>query len=74
MECQRRNAAQGTPTDDIVTTDQFGNFELDVDWKIGPGGNSGIFYRGTEEYDHVYWSAPEYQLLDDAAAPMGAVG
>ena len=28
-------------------------------------GNSGIFYRGTEEYDHIYWSAPEYQLLDD---------
>ena len=28
-------------------------------------GNSGIFYRGTEEYDRIYWSAPEYQLLDD---------
>ena len=26
---------------------------------------AGIFYRGTEEYDHIYWSAPEYQLLDD---------
>jgi len=56
---------------DIVTTDQFGNFELDIDWKIGPAGNSGIFYRGTEEYDHIYWSAPEYQLLDDARAPDG---
>jgi hypothetical protein len=28
-------------------------------------------YRGTEEYDHIYWSAPEYQLLDDALAPDG---
>ncbi len=36
------------------------------------GGNSGLFYRGTREYDHVYWSAPEYQLLDDANAPDGA--
>jgi len=27
---------------DIVTTDQFGDFELDLDWQIGPGGNSGI--------------------------------
>jgi len=26
---------------------------------------AGIFYRGTEEYDHIYWTAPEYQLLDD---------
>ncbi len=58
-------------TQDIVTTDQFGDFELDIDWKIGPGGNSGIFYRGTEEYDHIYWSAPEYQLLDDSLAPDG---
>ena len=51
--------------DDLVTTDSFGNFELELEWKIGKGGNSGIFYRGTREYDHIYWSAPEYQLLDD---------
>ena len=35
-------------------------------------GNSGVFYRGTRQYDHIYWSAPEYQLLDDANAPDGA--
>ena len=62
---------KSTETGDIVTTGRFGDFELDVDWKIGTGGNSGIFYRGSEEYDHVYWSAPEFQLLDDANAPDG---
>lgn len=62
---------KSSPTEDIVTTGEYGDFELDVDWKIGTGGNSGIFYRGTEEYDHVYWSAPEFQLLDDANAPDG---
>jgi hypothetical protein len=51
--------------DDLVTTDSFGNFELELEWMVGMGGNSGIFYRGTREYDHIYWSAPEYQLLDD---------
>ena len=51
--------------DDLVTNDSFGNFELELEWKIGKAGNSGIFYRGTREYDHIYWSAPEYQLLDD---------
>jgi len=56
---------------DILTTDQFGDFELALDWKIGNAGNSGVFYRGTEEYDHIYWSAPEYQLLDDANAADG---
>src|SRR5258708_36670136 len=53
---------------DIVSKDEFGDFELEMDWKIGEAGNSGIFYRGTEEYDHIYWSAPEYQLLDDVKA------
>jgi Domain of Unknown Function (DUF1080) len=56
---------------DIITRDQFGNFELALDWKIAAGGNSGVFYRGTDEYDHIYWSAPEYQLLDDAGHPDG---
>jgi len=57
--------------DDLVTLEPFGDFELELEWKIGQGGNSGIFYRGTREYDHIYWSAPEYQLLDDANAPDG---
>ena len=59
------------PVDDLVTIQNFENFELELEWKIGRGGNSGIFYRGTREYDHIYWSAPEYQLLDDANAPDG---
>ena len=63
-----RTLAKETRVDDIVSKDEFGDFELEIEWKIGKGGNSGIFYRGTEEYDHIYWSAPEYQLLDDAAA------
>jgi hypothetical protein len=59
------------PVDDLVTRRKYGNFELEFEWKIGKEGNSGIFYRGTREYDHIYWSAPEYQLLDDANAPDG---
>ena len=64
-------AANGTLTksgvqEDIITRDKFGDFELAFDWMISPGGNAGLFYRGTEEYDHIYWSAPEYQLLDDS--------
>jgi Domain of Unknown Function (DUF1080) len=59
------------PVDDLVTKDRFGDFELELEWKIGKGGNSGIFYRGTREYDHVYWSAPEYQLLDDGNTEDG---
>jgi hypothetical protein len=69
---QRDNTLVKTgPSQDIITRDQFGDFELTFDWKVEPGGNAGIFYRGTEEYDHIYWSAPEYQLLDDAGHPDG---
>ena len=57
--------------DDLVTTRDYSNFELELEWKIGKAGNSGIFYRGTRAYDHIYWSAPEYQLLDDANAEDG---
>ena len=63
--------AKDGEVDDLTTIEAFGNFELEFEWKLGKGGNSGVFYRGTHEYDHVYWSAPEYQLLDDAHAPDG---
>jgi len=66
-----RTLAKDAPVADIVSKDEFGDFDLELEWKMSEGGNSGIFYRGTEEYDHVYWSAPEYQLLDDAKAPDG---
>jgi Domain of Unknown Function (DUF1080) len=51
---------------DILTTQKFKNFELDLEWKISEGGNSGIFYRGSEDEDAIYWTAPEMQVLDDA--------
>src|SRR5918992_1321039 len=51
---------------DIITTDQFANFELALEWKVAPGGNSGIFYRVTEEGEAAYHTGPEMQVLDDA--------
>ena len=53
---------------DLISKDQFGNFELELEWNIGEASNSGIFYRGTDEYTQIYWSAPEYQLLDNVNA------
>lgn len=52
----------------LMTTRQFGNFDLIVDWKISPGGNSGILYHVVEspEYKHDYETGPEYQVLDDS--------
>jgi len=63
--------AKDGEVDDLVTRDEYANFEIQLEWKLGKAGNSGIFYRGTREYDHIYWSAPEYQLLDDENAEDG---
>lgn len=54
--------------EDLMTKEQFGNFELELQWEIGDRGNSGIFYRATKDYDHIYWSGPEYQLEDNIGA------
>ncbi len=54
---------------DILTSDDYENFELSVDWKIAPKGNTGIIYRATEEFDEPFLSGPEYQLVDDAGYP-----
>jgi hypothetical protein len=53
------------PVDDLVTTRKYRDFDLELEWNIGKAGNSGIFYRATHQYDEVYWTGPEYQLLDD---------
>lgn len=51
---------------DIITREQFGDFELTLEWKVAPGGNSGLFYRAVEGLEWIYHGAPEYQILDDA--------
>ena len=56
---------------DIITVDQFEDFELALEWKVGPGGNSGIFYRVTEEAEESYHTGIEMQVLDDAAHADG---
>ena len=57
--------------EDIVTRAEYADFELAFDWMLDQGGNSGLFYRATEEYPKIYWSAPEFALVDDAGHPDG---
>lgn len=52
----------------LVTTREFGNFDLILDYKVSPGGNSGILYHVVEDpkYKYDYETGPEFQLLDDS--------
>ena len=57
---------------DIVTADQYGDFDLMMDFKLTPGANSGIKYNVTEKLGTPGRGSAiglEYQLLDDAAHP-----
>jgi hypothetical protein len=57
---------------DIVTTDEFADFELALEWKVSEGGNSGIFFRALETSQLIWHNAPEYQVLDNARHKDGA--
>jgi len=56
---------EGESRGDIVTVDQYGDFELVLEWKMTKGNNSGVIYRATEEHNNVWESGPEFQILDN---------
>jgi hypothetical protein len=56
---------------DLSSDETFASFALAFDWKIAPGGNSGVIYRVSEDYGQPYSSGPEYQVLDNASAEGG---
>jgi glucose/arabinose dehydrogenase len=51
---------------DIITRDQFGAFELQLEYRISPGGNSGIMFHVSEDEDRPWKTGPEVQVLDNA--------
>jgi len=58
-------AAEQRDRGDLVTRDQFGDFELEYEWRISPGGNSGVMWRVSEELEYPWQTGPEQQVLDD---------
>jgi hypothetical protein len=68
--CNGEGLSEGTANigGSLVTTRQFENFDLILDYKVSEGGNSGILYHVVErpEYKFDYETGPEFQLMDDA--------
>ncbi len=56
---------------DIVTREKYRNFELELEWKVAPGANSGIVYLISEDEDQTWKTGPELQILDDEKHPDG---
>jgi hypothetical protein len=70
---------QGDSFGDIITIEQFDNFELVWEWKMTPDNNSGVVYRATEERANMWETGPEYQILDnqrhvDGLNPLSSAG
>jgi hypothetical protein len=60
---------------DIIYDKKLSNFELELEWKISQGGNSGIFLLGQEIPGiPIYESAPEMQILDNERHPDAKLG
>lgn len=55
---------------DIVSPQQYSDFELELEFKTTPKANSGIMYRVAEKLDYPWMTGPEFQVLDDAGAEL----
>ena len=57
---------------DIITVDTFDNFDLQFEWKVAPGANSGVKYLVTEDRSGPI--AHEYQIIDDLRHADARIG
>ncbi|WP_419950728.1 3-keto-disaccharide hydrolase [Candidatus Palauibacter sp.] len=50
----------------LITRDTYTDFDLRLEWMVGEGGNSGIFFGISENTESAFQSGPEMQVLDNA--------
>ena len=76
MSASGRGEAGSTNGGDIIYDQKFSNFHVKLEWKVSEGGNSGIFYLGQEtpEFDYIWRTAPEMQILDNDRHPDAFLG
>jgi hypothetical protein len=61
----KSDAEGATQRADLVTKNSYNSFEIQVDWKIEKGSNSGLLYHVLETRKEAYETGPEYQMIDD---------
>lgn len=76
--------AQENDGGDLIFAHKFKNFELELEWKVAKGGNSGLFYLareiattgkdGQQVIEPIYISSPEFQVLDNENHPDAKLG
>lgn len=63
----------GAKGGDLVSDEEFGNFDLKYEWKIAPKGNSGLIFYVNEDkkYEAPYFTGLEMQVVDNEGHPDG---
>jgi hypothetical protein len=75
LHCKESGTGEAGLGGDVIFDRKFKDFELSLEWKVGPGGNSGIFYLAQEKSDQPIWkSSPEMQILDNEKHPDAKLG
>lgn len=68
MDAEVKKNLPASEGGDLVTNEEYGNFDLKLDWKISPKGNSGIIFyihEDTAKYHNTYNTGMEMQVLDN---------
>lgn len=61
---------------DLVTDNSYDNYDLKLDWKISPNGNSGIIFNineDTTKYKESWFTGMEMQVLDNDGHSDGKI-
>ena len=53
---------------DLMTVEQYGDFELRFDWKVTANGNSGVIYRIATTEQYPWQTGAEYQVLHNGGS------
>lgn len=71
LDAARKKTLGAGEGGDLVTNDEYDNFDLKLQWKISPAGNSGvmIYVKEDAKYGEPYFTGPEMQVLDNNGHP-----
>jgi len=76
LDAEGKKNLASSENGDLVTNEEYDNFDLKLDWKISKNGNSGIIIYVKEDvakYQESYFTGPEMQVLDNAGHADGKI-
>ncbi len=76
LDTTKKQGYQTIGGGDLLTDSEYENFDLKLEWKIAPNGNSGLIFlinEDTAKYKEVWYTGFEMQILDNDGHPDGKI-